>query len=184
MFALPVTDAESNPISITSITGASGNVTVSNSGLNVTVTPNSNTYAGTETLTVTITDGTTPRTATFTVNVGSTAQITKYNMLSPFMGRPIQNAGGGTSAHAGTLTIGTNGTMISSAAQPNGEFYGGVTGSGTWTMNSSGEVTVNVGGTTGFYTTYVVSTTNNGTRLLLSKTNNGSQTYEFELVII
>jgi hypothetical protein len=156
-FALPVSDSDGNTVTITSITGASSNVAVTYSGLNVTVTPNNSVFAGSEALTITVTDGTTPTTSSFTVNVGETAQINSYNALSSYF----------TQTLGGSFKIMTNGTITGGN---DADFYESGSTSATYKIVSNGNIQVYVAGLTIEYS-FTTPSSNNIEFTLVSTTN-------------
>ncbi|MFM2394501.1 MAG: hypothetical protein RLZZ546_2483, partial [Bacteroidota bacterium] len=136
IFFLPVSDADGDNITITGISGNSSNITISNSGLQITVTLSNSLYGGVENLSITISDGTVTTTSNFIVNVGTSNYITTYNNLSSFLDRPLSFVTGSTYAQfMGTLTISSNGNISASTTQPSGEFYAGAGSSGTYKIN-------------------------------------------------
>ncbi len=158
-FSLPVHDADGNTITISSIAGASSNVTITKTGLNVTVTPNTTVYAGVETLTITITDGTTPTTATFTVNVGSSDQTSSYSKLSPYF----------TQTLGGNFKIRPNGVISSDA---DGDFYESGATSASYKIISNGNILMSVNGVDMEYS--IATPTANNLELTLVSTTNSS----------
>ncbi len=149
-FPLPVSDLNGNTITITSITGASANVAVTYSGLNVTVTPNNSIFAGAETLTITITDGTDATSSSFTVNVGETAQINTYNTLSPFFKS--------LTGDLGNITL-NKGSIVTTMTQSSGGFFNSAASAGAYNYKilTSGNVEFTAGANKIEYTISVAS---------------------------
>lgn len=165
-FSLPVSDVDGNTITITSITGTSSNVTLTYSGSSVTVTPKNKNYAGTETLAITISDGTTTATSSFTVNVGETTQVSTYNSLHSYLNKSL-------SGLVGSSTL-TETSIITTATQSTGAFFTTNTVAGTYSyqITSGGTVVFTVGSVN---TEYSVQDT--GSALVLTNTQNSSKIY-------
>lgn len=177
-FTLPVFDSDGDNITITSITGNSSNVSITNSGLDITVTPSNPLYGGVENLSITISDGIANTTSSFTVNVGSSNYITTYTNLSSFLDRPLSFVTGSTYAQfIGTLTISSNGNIAASQAQAPGEFFVSSGASGTYKINDSGYLVITAGAINVTYSVSkgVVSIPDTQNMLFLEKQDNWNE---------
>jgi hypothetical protein len=166
-------DVDGDNINIISITGQSDNVTINHSRLNVTVNVPNKVYAGTETLSITISNNIDTVSANVRVNIGSSNQIETYNILSSYFNRSLTLIT--TSGHFnGTLYINTNGDINTSEPQAPGTkgFFGGTSESGTFFINSSGYMGV----TSGTYSIGFTVTISSGVLIL---TKNDGIEYKF-----
>ena len=141
-------DADGDAVTIVSITGASNGV-VNVSGSVVSYTPNTSTFVGQETLTVTINDGQDDATGTVTLNYTSDEGET-YALIAPYFGTTFE---GGDNVTA--LTINSDGSVTSNSAV---SFYGFSINFGTWEITTDGTLIIN-GGTSeqGIDISYTVS---------------------------
>lgn len=126
-----IADADGDDVSIVSITGES-NGTIELNGSNITYEPNSEYFIGSETLTVTINDGTDSNTGTITLNYTSPKGET-YALISPYFGVTTNGD------EVTNLKLESNGTLTSNRNVP---FYGDVANSGTWTIKDNGDLEV------------------------------------------
>lgn len=129
-YTFNVTDSDNDNVAITSVSGYSSNIQeirgvatnissddIANGNFNgdIQIIPNSRIYAGTETFTITFSDGKSTVTKTFTIQFGSNATIETYNIISPFFGQALNGDA------AGNFVIKSNGTINSNT---NISFYG------------------------------------------------------------
>lgn len=130
-----MTDADGDAVSLVSIEGATNGEFVINGNV-VTYEPYHSIYAGTETITVTVTDGTTTSSSVVNVKVGNNAQELTYNKMASFIGLTLDGS-------VSNLVLSADGTATSNQSV---DFYGIYSVRGTFAINSSGNLVVTVGG--------------------------------------
>ena len=179
-----ISNKGTDTVKITSITGASSNITIAIlSDTTFSITPVNNIYAGVETLTINISDTkgvSTARTTSNTltailkVNVGTTQQISSYTLISPYLNRSLTCLVGNLS---GGLTLNTS-TMLATTGniQGSGGFYGSANNSASFILTTSGYLVLT---TTNPEITYSISqqTISGSNYLGLTNSNNSASAY-------
>jgi hypothetical protein len=140
-------DVDNDNITLVSITGET-NGSVSVSGSNITYTPTNALWVGTETLAVTVNDGTVDVTSNVTLTYGSSAQIATYNLIAPYFGNRFDG-------NIDDLILNSNGTLTSLKVA---SFYGDHNAnSGNYEILSNGKIRVDVEGNGTLYREWVVT---------------------------
>jgi hypothetical protein len=187
-YTFDVTDADNDNVAITSVTGYSSNIQeirgvatnissddIANGNFNgdIQIIPNNRVYAGTETFTITFSDGKSTVTKTFTIQFGSESQIEAYNILSYFFDKPLDGHIYCDCGH-GHYTILSAGTITTTATQPSGDFFEWVVSEGTYnyTISSGGYITFTISSAASITYNPPQLTTIDGVKYLtLTKTN-------------
>ena len=137
---------------------------------------------------VKVTDNTglaTEKDVTFTVSNGTvtpSAKTVTETKLSTFLSpKVLSDEGSGTGNFNGTLTIGSNGSFVTSATQATGGFFGTTVASGatkTYTVDSNGYLVVSIGSPYNITCSYEVSINVNNKLQLTQRTT--QNTYVFQ----